>query len=340
MRKLLVFFSMLAVAGIMTVNLTSCGEDEPAPIPTVQLLADIDPDDGYTVNLTVQSTDATSFTWDYGDDQTSTQASNHSYTYEASGDYTISVTATGEGGMASATENVTIAASLEEIIAGPDNSGKTWVLTQAEASFTGKVGGGMVVNEVSLIPEMSQVVNNMLTAFGLGDEYSDEYTFYKDGKLEIDVKNGQALAGIMYGSVTELIVKPSDDTGLLPLCAITYDNVTDATWELSYDDLTVTAYNEFKDPQVMEDVTFTFPEDDANKIAEMKLSSGAYLGFVELDYRGVPGIDSDNSYYILKDVTPDAINIAIGISGIDQVDGVPNFMNSTFLLHLVLVPKQ
>lgn len=345
MRKLLVFFSMMVVAAFMALNLTSCGDDTPDPLaaPTIQILADVDATDGYTVNITVQQTGAKTYAWDYGDGNTSTQAGSHSYKYTASGTYPISVVVdNGEGLKANTSITKTIAASIEEMIAGAGADGKTWVLTQKEGTYAAKIGPGMVENEVGVIPGI--IVDGIMAMFGLGAEYNDEYTFYNDGTLEINVQNGMALGGILYGNVTGLIQVPSDDWGSLPLCAMTYANVTDATWALSYDDLVVDTYNEFKDPQVREDITFTFPEDDANKVAEMKLSSGAYLGFADLTYpEAIPemGLPEavDNSFYILKEVTPDVMHIAVGIAGMSDIDGVPAFMLPTFLLHLTLEAK-
>ncbi len=344
MKKFLVYLSMLAIVAAMSINLTSCGggddEPEPAPAPTVQFLADVDPDDGYKVNITVQATDVTSLSWEYGDGNTSSESGNHVYTYEASGDYTIKVTASGEGGTVTASKSVTIVASLEEIIAGVGNDGKTWVLTQQESTFAGKIGAGTVDNGMALIPGFDLIPDNVMGMFGLGDEYSDEFTFYQDGTFKVDVKNNQVLAGIFYGNITGLIQVPSDDPGSLPLCAISYQNI-DGSWELSYDDLVVTAYNEFKDPAVLEDVTFTFGED--SNVANLVLSQGGYVGFVDLKYPAIPemGLNEpvDNSFYIIKEVTPEAMHVAIGINGVTDVDGVPVFMHPTFMLHLTLVPK-
>ena len=54
---------------------------------------------------------------------------------------------------------------------------------------------------MALYPEMSLIPDGILTLFGLGDEYTDEFTFYRDGTLAIDMKNGRSLVGIVYGNV-------------------------------------------------------------------------------------------------------------------------------------------
>ena len=175
MKTNLTFIKMMAIAGILAVVSTSCKETEDPIPPTVRFLAEIDADDGYTVNLTLESTNASTFEWDYGDGNTSNEPVSHSYTYNASGEYIITVTARGDGGDATDSETVTIVSSLEEIIAGADNNGKTWVLTQAEGSYPGKIGVTPVGDNVA--PDPIAIPSGIVAAFGLGGELPDEFTF-------------------------------------------------------------------------------------------------------------------------------------------------------------------
>ena len=93
----------------------------------------------------------------------------------------------------------------------------------------------------------------------------------------------------------------------------------DATWELSYADRTVNWYDEFVTQDLAQTI-FTFPENDPNKIAEMVLSAGAYVCFKDLyfpePYASALGLPApvDNSFYIFKEVTPDMMNIAVGLN--------------------------
>lgn len=317
----------------------SCAEEDPVT-PTLQFIAEVD---GYVVTITAEATDAETYLWDYGDGNTSTTAGSHEYSYEdaGSGSYTITCTVTSKDDLSvTKTQSLTIAASIEEIIAGIGDGGKTWVLTQAESSFTGKMGGGGVTNDVAIYPDMSLIPDGVLTIFGLGDEYPDEFTFYRDGTLALDLKNNRSLVGIVYGNV----ISPNDivessDWGSLPLASIPGDNISDATWALSYADRTVDWYDEFVTADLAQ-TTFTFPVDDPNKIAEMVLSDGAYLCFKDLYYpepyatgMGLPG-PVNNSLTILKNVTADEMNLAVGINSWPDYPHLPSL-----LLHLTLVPK-
>ena len=338
MKRLKFLTFGIAALFATAVLFNSCAED---PVtPTLQFVAEVD---GYDVTITAEATGAESYLWDYGDGNTSTTAGSHEYSYEdaGSGTYTITGTVTSADDLtASKTESVSIAASIEEIIAGVDDGGKTWVLTQVESSFTGKIGGGGVTNDVALYPDMSLIPDGVLEIFGLGDEYTDEFTFHRDGTLAIDVKNGRSVVGIVYGNVmSPNDIVESTDWGSLPLASIPGMNMPDATWSLSYADRTVDWYDEFVTAGLAQ-TTFTFPDDDPDKIAEMVISEEAYVCFKDLYYPepyataiGLPG-PANNSIYILKEVTADMMNIAVGLNSWPDYPHLPSI-----LLHLVLVPK-
>ena len=80
-----------SLIGILSIILLSCEEAE---IPMALFDYQID---GITVQFTNYSTDATTFMWDFGDGNTSTDE-NPLHEYTESGNYIITFTATGEGG--------------------------------------------------------------------------------------------------------------------------------------------------------------------------------------------------------------------------------------------------
>jgi PKD repeat protein len=273
------------------VMFNSCAEDPDPVTPTLQFIAEVD---GYDVTITAEATDAETWLWDYGDGNTAATMGSHSYSYEdaGSGSYTITCIVTSKDDLtATKTASVTIAASIEEIIAGVGDEGKTWVLTQSESTYIGKVGGGGVTNDLAIYPEFSLVPNGMLTAS-------------------------------------------------LPLASIPGASMTDATWSLSYADKTFQWYDEFVTADLAQ-TTFTFPEDDPVKIAELVISEGAYVCIKDLYYPEpyatalqLPG-PSNNALFILKEVTADMMNIAVAINSWPDYAPLPSL-----LLHLVLVPKQ
>ena len=341
MKRLRFLTFGIAALFATAVLFNSCAEDEEPVTPTLQFVVEVD---GYVATITAEATDAESWLWDYGDGNTSTTAGSHEYDYEdaGSGSYTITCTVTSTDDLtAIKTQSATIAASIEEIIAGVGTEGKTWVATQTETSYTGKMGGGGITNDVAIYPAFSLVMDEMLTAFGLGDEYSDEFTFYRDGTLSINLINDRSLVGIYYGNtMSPNDIVPSLAPGQLPLASIPGTNMPDATWSLSYEDRTVDWYDEFVDSAVVE-TTFTFPEDDPNKIAELVLSTGAYVCINDLYYPDPiatrPDIPApvENSIFILKEVTGDMMNIAVAINSWPEFQHLPSLF-----LHMVLEPKE
>ena len=109
------------------------------------------------VTLTAEATGATTCLWDYGDGNTSATVGSHSYSYEeaGSGSYTVTGTVTSKDTDCVTKTRRSHCCILEEIIAGVGAEGKTWVMTQAESSFIGKMGGGGVTNDVAIYPNMS-----------------------------------------------------------------------------------------------------------------------------------------------------------------------------------------
>jgi len=239
MRKRL--FSWMSMA-VLAAILVSCGEDTPAPV--VEIFFEADESDPYTVNFTTISTDATSFAWDFGDGE-SGSGDAPSHTYAISGDYTVTVSATGEGGETEATREITIAASLSEIISGGPSaaSGKTWVLSRT--TTPGLDGAGTF--DPSFPADLMPGTDNVLDIIGLGDEYDNEYTFYHDGSYEIDNINGINMASWVYSNLN---VAQEDwvTTTAYGIFAVKSTPPGNATWSITEaTDLVVDAVDENPD---------------------------------------------------------------------------------------------
>lgn len=86
---------------VLGLLITSC---EKAPVPTAIFSTTVD---GMEVTFTNSSKDADTYAWDFGDGGTSAEM-NPVHTYAENGDYTVSLTATGEGGEDIMTQTVTI----------------------------------------------------------------------------------------------------------------------------------------------------------------------------------------------------------------------------------------
>lgn len=326
MKQKNLFSILLGLAIVFGAFLTSCDDDPDPTAPTLTFIAEAD---AYEVTITAEATDASTWAWSYGDDNTSTEVGSHSYTYAESGEYTITCTVTGDGGEVIKMVDVTIAASIEELISGGPLAvnGKTWVVTTI--ATTGKDGVSIVDNDLELIPDLSLIPDNMLEVFGLGDEYDNEYTFFDDGTYVMNPVNGQIVAGLIHGVATQTITIPSNSPGDFPFCAAMYATPEDGTWALSTETFSMLA---IMDPSFQPDgeeypVSFTFPT--TNKLAWFDLSAGQFLGIYDAF------IGQQDAVTILKSITAEKMHLVILICGDENNPHLP-----TLGFHITMVPKE
>lgn len=304
-------FTMVALISAMVV---SCKKTS---APTVEIFATID---GYTVTFNPKVTDVSSYAWNFGDGETSTEA-NPVHTYALSGTYTVTLTVKGEGGEATATKEITLAASFLEMLTGgtANPNGKTWVLNTVYTA--GADGGGPVTDAMPItIPSADDV----LAMFGLEAEYDNEFTFYANGNYSMNPVNGNVLAGAVYGIVSGTIDgEPAYDIGM---CAASFEAPAGATWEVHNTNFTVDAItdpNTTDIPPVHSEVTFTGK-------TWISLSAGAYFGVLDFP---------TTAMFIVKEITPTSLNVAVFLCGYGYGDNIDDMMLPTNLIHITFVPK-
>jgi PKD repeat protein len=100
----------------------SCSKDEEKKVPEA-LFSFTAGGDGRTITFTNESTDANSYAWDFGDGETSTEASPV-HIFPALGKYTITLTATGSGGENTFTYEITV--SKSSVVKLDDSSVSDW----------------------------------------------------------------------------------------------------------------------------------------------------------------------------------------------------------------------
>ncbi|MCR9253517.1 MAG: PKD domain-containing protein, partial [bacterium] len=174
-------FSLIALVGL--VILSSCGDDEPGTEENPPIASFGTEIDGLEVSFVNASVDATSYSWDFGDDNTSTDE-NPTHTYSEAGSFTVTLTATNEAGddTFEATVQVDEPGALLTFI-----SGKTWQLVRGDAQA------------IALGPAADAEVTWFSQGgpwFGLGGAgtcngvrsslMNDLYTFNADGTYTVD----------------------------------------------------------------------------------------------------------------------------------------------------------
>ncbi|AHM62255.1 PKD domain-containing protein [Flammeovirgaceae bacterium 311] len=118
------------------------GDDDPEPEPTASFTYEAD---NREVTFTNTSTNATSYQWDFGDGNTSTEQSPV-HTYDEYGTYTVRMTATGPGGTAtSLPDQITLAKSSPVEI---DGDVSDW--SDIPALVTATAGEGGTINSIKV----------------------------------------------------------------------------------------------------------------------------------------------------------------------------------------------
>ena len=312
MKKTLFHFG--SAVAFLVMLIASCAK-EPA-VSDIQATVD-----GYSVTFTAAAQNADTYLWDFGDGQTSSEEAPV-HVYLISGNYTVTLTASGRGGEVKATKQIEVLPSVAEMLSGGPvaANGKTWVLSSIYTE--GMEGGGAIDNSLSIVlPSME----DMLTVIGLGEEYDNEYTFYSDGRYKVDVKNGIALVSSIYGMVTGTTVNFGNENNNLGIYGATYTAPASATWTLHEEDLVVDA--------ITNPLGTDVPAPHENKTITGKkwvsLSEGAFFGILDFP---------TTRKFIIKEITPDKMNIALFICG--YIADESAWTIPEFLFHVTFVPKK
>lgn len=167
-------FNLFATFAMTALAFTACGPDNPTPTPpapepdpnnpggtTEELKADFSFEvDGLTVQFTNASKGATAYLWNFGDENTATDASPE-HTYDAAGTYTVKLTVQDADGNSKSTEKeVTVAGAV-----------KAYFTATAQTDRAGKFGKIFTLDATA-----SENAASIVWDFGDGSEASTEFT--------------------------------------------------------------------------------------------------------------------------------------------------------------------
>jgi hypothetical protein len=231
------------------------------------------------VAFTALTHSATSWLWDFGDGQTSTEK-NPVHVYAVGGYYKATLTAKDESGTAVTKEvNLAIALTPYALLTGdhtdPDYKGKTWKLTTDHPN-----GGDYLANANANLTTVDPDITPLPTGafglyLGLNEVYEDTYTFYFDGKYVHDVKADKAaFGGIVHQLKTNGgagIVKMSAIPDDFPVCTAKYTPETGATF-------TYVEKEDFVVPSVYGPPTYTVTY---KGVSTLDFSGTEFVGFMD-----------------------------------------------------------
>ena len=245
MKKLIQFSFLICMIGIIL--LPSCSDDDERPVFPLSA-AIFHSIDGKQVAFTALTHSASSWQWDFGNGETSTEQ-NPVYVYPEGGYYIATLTAKDKDG-ATVTDQVKLAVALPPyaLLTGDHTSegynGKTWKLTSshvAAGDYLANADAELTVVSGTPRPLPDGIFN---TEFKMGDIYKDEFTFHYDGSYSHDVKEDQAsFSGIVYEIVNTggagIVNANGQDYGL---CIAKYTPQNGATFTFNdNEDLTVSS---------------------------------------------------------------------------------------------------
>jgi len=143
MKKRL-FFIYLSVVSVGALTMISCSKDESKPTPTPNFTYEIN---DKTVTFTNTSTDATSYSWDFGDNSDVSAEMNPVHMYEAYGDYDVRLTAIGDGGQEILKQTISVVKEWPVITIDGDFS--DWDAVESFYSGYGDASGTLVEAKVT-----------------------------------------------------------------------------------------------------------------------------------------------------------------------------------------------
>ncbi len=305
------YLAGFTVITVLALSIVSCNKEEPVPAPVVQsITASVD---GYDAAFSITASDATSYAWDFGDGESSTEQ-NPLHTYAQSGDYTATCTVTGEGGSANGTVDVTIAASqLEMLTGGPAMAnGKTWKFSSTSSEKDGIYYANAEMGYQDPIP------SGILGLIGLASEYEDEFTFKYDMTYTHNPVNDSVVTDIIYAMLNQIEFRQSAED-VIVLCPFTPEAATFTYTEGA--DFTLEVVPDDDYPETTEEITWSGHE------AVLEIEGGTE--FV--------GLQDFTRKYIVFGITPDKLELGIFITAISSGSkiGTPSH-----ILRMTFVPAE
>lgn len=220
MKKMRLIFG-IGFMLMMSVFVTSCDEAEEIidtdPIASFQ--SSVDEDNFFLVSFVNASFNATSYSWDFGDDIGTSTDENPEYTYTTGGTFTVTLVASNDEGMSASFSSDIIITDPDEaltLLAGTES--KTWKLVRDEASL------GIGPDEATWFSWFA--LNNDGSRPCL---YDDEFIYHRDGTFEYQA-NGTFWAEADYYTAD------SDKADLIESCIdetvenLTVDGIDYSAW--------------------------------------------------------------------------------------------------------------
>lgn len=283
---------LIALLAITVISSCKKDDDDPKKEVIAGFTYSIDAENSLKVTFTSTSQNATSLSWDFDDETTSTET-NPVHTFTAAGVYKVKLTATGDGGSDIVSQDVTVVNANELLTILTGGTSKTWRLLR-------DVSTGVYPLEVG--PDDGS--GTIWWAFGVGAPLverpcmlNDDWTFKNDGTMEFRA-NGDYWAEKKVG---ETLIFHAD---LVDKCQLTTD---------------------MRGPN-NEDLSVWGDGDHQFEIANGKLTVsglGAYIGLVKIGTGSEVTVPQTSVTYDIVSLTEGSTDTLIIESKYQTADAVP-----------------
>jgi len=308
---------IIILVAVISIMVMSCSKDTPAP--TAEIFATIE---NYKVTFNPTVTDATTYSWDFGDGSSLSTEKAPVHTYESFDDYIVELTVTGDGGSFTTTKTITIeATSVKDLLTGGSSAvnGKTWILsTTASIGFD---GGGPIMTAPYTLDIAAG--DNALTDLGLGEEYDNEFTFYFNGNYKMNLINGKALSGLIFANAVGLTITAANDVVGMGQAAYTVPN--NATWTLNTNSLVVDAIgdpNDENNPPAHQNVTIT------SEAGWISLSQDAFFGILDFP---------TTTKFVIDEISSNKMKVSMFLCGYWRIPDYFSYPSN--MIHLTYIKK-
>jgi PKD repeat protein len=275
----------------LAVILLACTDDGGPEFPTsVELFYSVA---GKQVAFTALSHSVESYSWDFGDGQTSTEK-DPVHVYASGGYYTVTVSVTGTTGTDE--KSAQLAVDLTPYIlltGGPTNAnGKTWKIDSSHPA-----GDKFALANASFT-SVQALSTGVFSSVGYGEAYDDTFTFHFDGKYAVNANGAPSSDGKAFGGYAHALLTGksgvkavSGVSSVYDLCTFNYTSDANPTF-------TFTENENFVVPSIA-NVTYS-------GVNTISFSGAGYIGFLDAQTKVILQSISDKSMRLVIFIAADA----------------------------------
>lgn len=280
------FYTAIALAVI----LLACTDDGVSEFPTsVEMFYSVA---GKQAAFTALSHSVETYSWDFGDGQTSTEK-DPVHVYESGGYYTVTVKVTGKSGSDEKTAQLAVDVTPYILLTGGPTaeSGKTWKIDSSHPSgdkFALADGSFTTVQALS---------TGVLSGVGYPEAYDDTFTFYFDGKYTANANGAPSSDGKAFGGYVHALLTGRSGVKAISGVSDVYDLCTSNYTPDDDSGFTFTENENFTVPTISGVIY--------SGVNTLSFSGGGYVGFLDAQTKVILQSITDNSMRLVIFIAAD-----------------------------------